>query len=354
MLIKRLTAYILMYTAAVAALPAIPVCLAWDEPSEDTGLHSEEDATEPATEKNTSEASLSEDEKPKNKIAPDSFYRVLDISTGEVLEVSAEEYIIGAVCAEMPASFEEEALKAQAVAAHTYAERQKMRELENPTEELCGAYFSNDTNKYQGYYTKEEAEKRYGENFEEYYGKISSAVEEVSEYIITYEDEPIISAFHSMSAGMTESAENTWGAPVEYLVPVESSSDTEAPRYRQEVRFSAEDLEKSLSEAFEGITLGKDFKKWITIGEVSESGTVLSADVGGKTVSGGDIRTALGLRSPCFEIKYEGDEAVFITKGYGHGVGMSQYGADAMAEEGCTWREILSHYYPGCSITSMQ
>lgn len=278
-------------------------------------------------------------------------YKVLDISTGEVMEVDEKTYVVGAVCAEMPATFEEEALKAQAVSAHTYAERQRIMERNSPTPELCGADFSNDTNKYQGYFTKNQAMEYYGENFAVYYDKIYNAVDDVLPYVITYEDEPIISAFHSMSSGKTESAENAWGTAVDYLIPVDSSYDKSAPKYLDEVRYEKELLRQILCEKFSGITLGEDFTSWITINSVSESGTVLSAMIGDFKVSGNDIREILGLRSACFEITYDGETAIITTKGFGHGVGMSQYGANAMASEGKTWRAILLHYYPNCNIS---
>lgn len=277
-------------------------------------------------------------------------YKVLDISTGEVIEVDEKDYVIGAVCAEMPATFENDALKAQAVAAHTYAERQRLRERSDPTPELCGADFSNDTSKYQGYFTKSQAMQYYGDNFDVYYDKIADAVNDVLPYIITYGDEPIISAFHSMSSGKTESAENAWGTAIDYLIPVDSSYDTSAPKYLEEVRYEKEELRQILAEKFSGIVLSEDFTSWIKINTVSDSGTVLSAMVGDFKVSGNDIREALGLRSACFEINYDGETAVITTKGFGHGVGMSQYGANSMASEGKTWREILEHYYPECQI----
>jgi stage II sporulation protein D len=143
----------------------------------------------------------------------DKPYKVLDTESGQVMEVSVRDYVIGAVCAEMPASFGEEALKAQAVAAHTYAERQRLRESESPTPELMGVDFSDDTSKYQGFFTKEEIKERFGDRFERDYGKISAAADEVLPYILTYDEAPIIAAFHSMSAGFTESAENAWGLP---------------------------------------------------------------------------------------------------------------------------------------------
>ena len=277
-------------------------------------------------------------------------YKVLDIVTGKVIEVPVREYVIGAVCAEMPANFETEALKAQAVAAHTYAERQRIRARQTPSEELCGADFSNDTEKYQGYFDDAKIRRYFGENYDEYYTKISAAADEVLPYIITYNDEPIIAAFHSMSGGMTESAENAWGASVDYLVPVDSKYDMSAPKYEEVSHFEKELLRAKLESAFEGIKLGDDISQWLTVETISGSGTVMSVRAGDMTVTGNDIRTALGLRSADFDVTYDGDEAVFTTRGFGHGVGMSQYGANAMATAGSTWQDIISHYYPNCEI----
>lgn len=277
-------------------------------------------------------------------------YRVLNTRTGKVEEVAVRDYVIGAVGAEMPATFEPEALKAQAVAAHTYAERQRNLERITPTKELCGADFSDDTAKYQGYITKSEMQEYYGDKYEEYYGKISSAADEVMDMILTYRGEPAIAAFHSMSPGRTESAENAWGAPVDYLIPVDSPADTSAPRYMDEVRYTEEMLRSKLESGFPGIELSGDRSEWIEIAEVSDSGTVLKVRAGDRTVSGNELRIALGLRSACFSIENTADETVVTTRGFGHGVGMSQYGANAMAADGSSWREILAHYYPGCDL----
>ena len=345
---KKQLISICILAASIIFLPAVPVCFAENSSVKESAAlsaHETENASEPS-------AVLLKTPEISDYIGTP--YKVLDVSTGKILEVSELEYVIGAVCAEMPASFETEALKAQAVAAHTYAERQRLRERSSPTKELNGADFSNDTSKYQGYFTKEQAKRFFGENFDENYAKISAAVAEVLPCIITFEDEPIISAFHSMSSGRTESAENAWGGVVEYLVPVDSSSDTEAPKYREEVRYTKEVLSHKLKTAFPQAALGDDFTKWLSVGSVSDSGTVLEAEVGGMKVSGNDVRTALALRSACFEVKYVGEEIVLTTKGYGHGVGMSQYGANAMAAEGKTWREIIGHYYKNCDITELK
>ena len=299
----------------------------------------------------------------KNNISAENFsaeytdsevYRVLDVPTGEVFEVPVREYVIGAVCAEMPATFEEEAIKAQAVVAHTYAERQKCRELEKPTPELCGAYFSNDTSKYQGYFTESQAKQYYGDNFSENYRKISRAVDEVIDCIITYNEEPIISAFHSMSSGRTESAENAWGTSVDYLVPVDSSSDRSAPKYEDTVTYEKDVLKYKLETAFPSVNLSENIEDWVTVNSVSDSGTVLTAMAGDLKVSGNDIRSALSLRSACFTVAYADGKAVFTTHGFGHGVGMSQYGANSMAEQGKSWKEIIEHYYPSCTVCNVQ
>lgn len=277
-------------------------------------------------------------------------YKVLDVSTGEVYSVPVREYVIGAVCAEMPASFGEEALKAQAVAAHTYAERRRLQEKDSPDPSLKGADFSNDTSKYQGYFTPEQIRERFGGSFEDSYGRISSAVDEVLPYLITYRDEPVIAAFHSLSSGRTESAENVWGTKVDYLVPVDSSADISAPKYLDSASFTRQELEERLKASFPSAELGGDMRQWVTVDSVSDSGTVISAHVGNTETTGNDIRIALGLRSACFAVEYRENEAVFTTRGFGHGVGMSQYGADAMAAQGSSWREILMHYYPHCEI----
>ena len=320
---------VLILTAAVIFFPALPMA---------------------APHKHTSHTSQKSEIPEKKENLSEQPYKVLDVSTGEIIEVPVRDYVIGAVCAEMPAEFHSEALKAQAVAAHTYAERQRLHEREFPAPELNGADFSTDVSQYQGYYTAEQAELFFGTDFEKNYKRISEAADEVMDYVITYDDEPIISAFHSMSSGVTESAENAWGAPVSYLVPVDSSSDIDAPKYTDEVRYDREVLRNKLETAFSEIVLDDDCPAWILVRETSESGTVLKADVGNMTATGAEIRNALALRSPCFEVRYEGSETIITTKGYGHCVGMSQYGANAMAASGKTWKQILNHYYTGCKI----
>ncbi|MBO4493270.1 MAG: stage II sporulation protein D [Ruminococcus sp.] len=336
---KKYAVAALLLIVSVVTIPAVPACI------------SGRPEAAPDDKVQLREYVFSSDADSRETDFSSEPYRVLDTISGEVIDVPIREYVIGAVCAEMPASFGEEALKAQAVAAHTYAERRRLSERISPTAELRGADFSNDTAVYQGFFTKERAKECFGEKFDENYEKISAATDEVLPYIITHDEAPIIAAFHSMSPGFTESAENVWGAPVDYLVEVDSRYDLTAPHFREKKDYSREDLRTALGSAFPGIVLGDDIKKWIEVLNVSDSGTVLTASVGDMTVTGGELRDALGLRSASFEYSADSSGAAITTKGFGHGVGMSQYGANAMASEGKNWREILEHYYPGCNIS---
>lgn len=284
--------------------------------------------------------------------AQESFYPVLDSETGEVMEISVRDYVIGAVCAEMPASFAEEALKAQAVAAHTYACRMAMIAQNTEDPALRGAYFSDDSTKYQAFFTPDEIRTAYGDSYDTYYPKIADAVDAVLDEILLYEDMPIIAAFHAMSGGRTESAEHVWGMAAPYLVPVDSPSDMDAPLFEQTAVFTSEEVRNILSDARENILLHGDPETWFSGAECTDSGTVTQIQAGSGIFTGQEIRSLFSLRSAVFTVSYADGKFTFTTKGYGHHVGMSQYGADALAREGKSYREILAHYYPNAEIGS--
>lgn len=277
-------------------------------------------------------------------------YRVLDVSTGQVITVPVRDYVIGAVCAEMPATFEEEALKAQAVASYTYAQRQCLSSRGDAS--LCGADFSNDSARFQAYYTLSQIRTFYGDGFDIYYPKVEAAVDAVLGTYLSYEDQPIIAAFHSMSAGQTESAQIVWGSEVPYLISVPSESDEAAPRYLESVGFTAEELCKAFSSYDASIRFDSDDDNWIAVESATESGTVTACRIGTLTLDGQSVRAALGLRSAAFTVKQEGEKFIFSTRGFGHGVGMSQYGANEMAAAGHSFSDILAHYYPGTILKS--
>lgn len=260
-------------------------------------------------------------------------------------EMDMRDYIIGTVAAEMPASYETEALKAQALAAITYAEYIR---LNGSNEDLDGAVISDDGSTHQGYMTQSQMKEKWGDAYDTYYNKIARAVDAVIDEIITYENEPIMAAYHAISTGNTESAENMWGGAVDYLVSVESPGDKYSSRYSSSVTITENELKELLKE--NDIAIESEENELVKINSVTESGTVKSVTVCGTKMTGIQLRNLLSLRSPSFDVKYENGEYTFSVKGYGHGVGMSQYGADWYAKQGYSYEEIISHYYPGTEI----
>ncbi|HIQ58996.1 MAG TPA: stage II sporulation protein D [Candidatus Merdivicinus intestinavium] len=281
-------------------------------------------------------------------------YKVLDAGSGEVMSLSPFAYICGVTAAEIPMSFHPEAVKAQAVAAHSYALRQMGLQLQNPDPDLKGAFLSTDPAHFQSYLSEEERRELWGEAFEENEAALESAVEEVLGCILVYEGEPAAAAFHSISSGRTESARDVWGQEIPYLSGADSPEDAENPAGQADTSFSAQEAAAILSAHLESLSLPEDPAKWIQPEERTAGGMVTAAKVGDSTVSGEDIRSWFGLPSANFTVECSGETLTFRTRGRGHGVGMSQYGADAMAEAGSGWEEILARYYPGTEIARVE
>lgn len=278
-------------------------------------------------------------------------FKILDQSTGRVNYVDQRDYVIGAVCAEMPPDFHTEALKCQAVAAHTFA----LYNVNHPNPILKGADFSADPSNWKGYVTKDQAKERFGENFDVYWSKLESAVDAIYGNVMVYQEEPILAAYHSMSTGKTESAANVWtGEPPSYLVPVDSTGDVMARDYETKETFKINTIQNIIGTAYPAVTLSEDYNNWFTIKDRSDSGYVTSIKVGDTTITGNELRNVLGLRSSCFEIENNGQEFIFKVKGYGHGVGLSQYGADYMARQGYRCKEIMEHYYSDAKMINVQ
>lgn len=276
----------------------------------------------------------------------DDTISVFMTSDNETEVMDMRDYIIGAVSAEVPASYDEEAIKAQALAAVTFAEYRKKN---GGDEDIGGADVSDDSSRHQGYMTKEEMQEKWGEAFDVYYEKIADAVDEVLGKVITYDGEPIMAAYHAISPGKTESAKNMWDKDIEYLRSVDSEWDKDSTRYSSEVILSATEIEKLLSNT-ENADFSADEEEWIKIKSTSDAGTVLEAEICGIEMTGMELRNLLSLRSPTFDVEYNDGDFIFSVYGYGHGVGMSQNGANCMAQDGKTYEEIIAHYYQGTVI----
>jgi len=320
-----------------------------DGQSESSAPVQQSDFSTPETDKAQSDSSMD-----YTQYAVDSF-NILNLSTGEVMEIPVEEYVLGAVMSEMPASYELEALKAQAVAAHTYALYNKLSNQNNPDPALNGADFSADPGNYQGFMTQSIAQNRFGSHYQSYYDKIAPAVAEVIDQILVYDDEPIVAVYHALSAGKTEDASNIWTSNLDYLVPVESIGDRLSSGYETFAVFSSSHLRELTEKAFEEVrfTDGEE-KNWIEVMGRSESGYVTQVRVGNITIGGNEMRTLLDLRSSHFTVSYADGNFRFDVLGYGHGVGLSQYGSDYFARQGMDYEDILLHYYQGAKLVSVR
>lgn len=273
-------------------------------------------------------------------------FRILDRSTGKVQTVPVQVYVTGALCSEMPATFHREALKAQAVSAHTWA-----LYCQKQARQSGQAYdFSADPSHWQGYVTEQQAKERFGSYFDEYWGRVSQAAQSVAGQILVDDSrQPIVAAYHAISAGKTEPAQNVWGNALPYLIAVDSAGDRHAPGYEKTTAIPAEQLGQKLEEEL-NIRLPDDPAQWLSVLERSESGYVTRIQAGESQQSGLWLRELLGLRSSDFDWEIRDGNFVFTTRGYGHGVGLSQYGADYLARQGKNYREILSHYYTGAVL----
>ena len=271
--------------------------------------------------------------------------RVLD---GEaVVEMDLGSYLVGVVRAEMPASFEPEALKAQAVAARTYT-LYKLQTGGNHGEDID---VCTDHTCCQAYSGEESARAGWGENAGAFEAKVEAAVRSTDGEAILYGGVPILAVFHSSSAGLTRTAGEVWVNNLPYLQAVSSPEEgTRIPNYYSRAEFPAEELKGKLLAAFPEADLDCGLEDWLQNPAADSAGSVSSLSVGGVTVKGTQLRSALGLRSACFTWEVQGDTMVFFVTGYGHGVGLSQYGANAMAAAGADYREILTHYYTGVTV----
>ena len=253
-----------------------------------------------------------------------------------------DEYLIGVVAAEMPAEFELEALKAQALSARTYYVKQMMSPNKVGVPE--GAQL-NDTTIHQVFKNKEELKKQWGVDYKWKIKKITEAVKATDGQVLTYDGAPITATFFSTSNGFTENSEEYWANSFPYLRSVESPWDLKSPKFSDQLVISVRDFEAKL-----GVKLPNS----TTIGKIvsrTAGNRVGKIDIGGKVLTGKEVREKLELRSSDFTWILKGNNVVISTKGFGHGVGMSQYGANGMATEGKTYKDIVQHYYKGVEIS---
>lgn len=254
-------------------------------------------------------------------------------SNGSVINLNMTDYLIGVVSSEMPASFNLEALKAQSVLARTYALKAKQ----------TGKKLT-DTVSTQSYIDIDQMKNKWGNSFNTYYNKIKNAVENTNGEYLSYNGNYIEALYHSTNNGKTESSLDVFGNYYPYLISVSSEYDKNASSYLRTINMPLDAISNKL-----GLSLNND--SVISILSYTDGGNIKEININGNNFSGKKVRELLGLRSADFDISISDNNANITTRGYGHGVGMSQYGANGMANAGYSYKDILSHYYPGTTLT---
>lgn len=274
---------------------------------------------------------------------------LLTVQDGDTAEEMAlDAYLRGVVRGEMPASFETEALRAQAAAERTYVYHQLAagRKEAHPDADVC-----TDPGCCSAWLSEEAAQEKWGDDFTAWEERIEDAVAATDGQVALYRGEPILAVFHSSSAGRTAEAGDVWSGDVPYLRSVDSPEGEETvPNYYSTVSFTAAEAKALLAAAHPELTYSGGPDKWFGEAERDESGRVGAVEVCGTPLRGVEVRRIFSLRSACFTIDAQADGVTFRVTGYGHGVGMSQYGTNELARQGKTWQEILTWYYAGITI----
>ncbi len=260
----------------------------------------------------------------------------------KTIELLLEDYIIGTVAAEMPASFENEALKAQAVCARTYSFHKLLENKKYPG----GANLSDDINSCQAYITQEEFYQRHP-GYKNLYKKVKAAVGETRGEIMIYDDEPIDALYHSTCGGQTESAFSLWGKDIPYL-------RSEKCRYCKQSRHYESVQVLSVQEFVNSLGINSSRQPQVQISENTPSGRIKKVRINDRELTGEKLRHILGLPSTWCEFKINAGQVEIESRGYGHGLGLCQYGANGMALEGKTYHQILKHYYHNIEFSRLK
>lgn len=300
-----------------------------------------------ATQTVTAAAQTTESSTALATLATDDTATITVSIDGMAVVMPLEQYVLGVVSAEISPTFPVEAIKAQAVAARTYAvyKQQAGRTATHPDADVCDDFAH--CSAYQDITVQAAL---WGDAAADYTQIIADAVSATAGEIVLYANTPALTVYSAAAGTKTESALDVWGADVPYLVSVDSASAADCPKYTDTATFSATQARELLQQALPDADLTGDPSTWFKASTRSDAGGIMTVKIGGVTVEGSAVRTIFGLNSTNFTIATTADSLTFYTTGYGHGVGMSQWGAKTMAEQGADYVEILTHYYTGCSV----
>lgn len=334
----------LLLTAVIYILPVFCGLLEQEEP-----LSIPQESV--AADAEITKSSLTEGEQPVTGEAIAADGQITVLVDGEVRTMQLEDYVTSVVAGEISPDFPIEAIRAQAVAARTYAlyKQKTGRPAQHEEADVCDdpahcAAFVD---------LKTEAAARWGEQADMARDVIRQAVEDTAGQVLTYEGEPIVAVFSSAAGEKTERAVDVWGSDIPYLQSVDSPGGEACPKYYDAVVLTADEIRARAEKTLPSADLSGDPSGWFKASERSEAGGIVRMKFGGVEVKGTVMRTLLGLNSTNFTVKIDGNTLTFTTTGYGHGVGLSQWGAKYSAEQGQSYDEILAHYYPGAALTTI-
>ena len=266
-----------------------------------------------------------------------------DEAAGEALSVPALEYLVGAAACEMPVDWPDAALQAQMVASHSWALYQLVHSEES------GAAISVNSAQCSGWTTRAVLQSRWGDAFEVNWQRLTALAQQVLNDLVLYEGAPAAACYHAVSSGHTQASQRVWTQALPYLQGVDSAWDAAADDFAVTVQYTSQQVSDALYSAL-GLHVSGSPSTWVGETRWDDAGYVDSIALCGQNFPGVEVRGALSLRSACFAIAWQDGAFTVTTYGYGHGVGLSQAGARAMAAGGSSWQEILLYYFPGTEI----
>ena len=266
-----------------------------------------------------------------------------DEAVGEVRTVSVQDYLIGAAACELPPDWPDDAFRAQMVASHSYA-----LYCRGQAGGAGQGWLTVNSALGSGWTDTAALQARWGDAFEENHARLAALAGEVAGALLLYGGQPAMACYHAVSSGHTEASQNVWTEALPYLQGVDSAWDRQSEEFEVTIEYTSTQLAEALRSL--GVEAEGDPAAWVGDSRWDKAGYVQSITLCGQKLPGTAVRTALALRSACFAIAWRGGQFVITTRGYGHGVGLSQHGARAMAAGGASWREILEYYFPGCEV----
>lgn len=350
--LKQAAAAFLVIYGLIALLPSGVYAVARHKEGPKTPTASPESAPRPAVSASPAPESEADPKDPPGFLekAPEKssaqqstdVFTLYDSDTEETLTLTAEELLPAAVACEMDLSAPEEALKAQAVACYTLFSEKR----------ASGETISCASGRWQTWTTEELMRDRWGEDYEENAALLKKVTDSVAGQLLTYDGKPLLAAYFAISAGCTETSANVWGGELPYLQTVASPGDLFADGYLSTVRLTEEEFRAAVSAFYpeDAPDLSGPAEQWLTGITRTPAGYVDTANLGGKEVTGREVREIFSLRSAAFELDASPEGFCFTVRGWGHGVGMSQAGAAFLAKQGADYQEILEYYYPGAAL----